>query len=63
MPDEELRPGQRVRVCADAEVVRLPNGQLGVLVDDGDGDHYGRTLFGIDVFEVHAVESGGSPGA
>jgi hypothetical protein len=59
VPDEKLRPGQRVRVCTDAEVVRLPNGQLGVLIDDEDGDHYG--LFGIDVFEVHAVESGGSP--
>lgn len=51
----DLRPGQRVRVCADAEVVQMPNGRLGVLIDDR-GHPVGQTLFDLAAFDVRPTD-------
>lgn len=56
MPD--FKPGDRVRIIADGEVVQLPDG-LGVLLDD-QANTAGRSLFPIDTFDVRPASSTGS---
>lgn len=55
MTDPPLTVGQRVRIVADGEMVRLPGGRLGVLIDDR-GAPAGQTLFDVSGFEVRTVD-------